>query len=62
MGQAEVERLKVHVKYEGGKIVCICSKFHKLCDASCPIEIVKLDRYQGWKKTFKQDKYGKSKC
>lgn len=55
------ERLKVFIRYEGGKVVCMCLRQNRKCDKHCERETVLRDRYYGWKSTFKQDKFGKSK-
>ncbi len=54
------EKLKVLIKYENGKAVCLCLKEHRRCGCDCETEIVLRDLYFGWKETFYQDKFGKS--
>ena len=56
-----IEYIKVFVRYENGKTICICKRESKRCSRKCTPEIVERDKYRNWKDTFYQDKYGKSK-
>jgi len=55
------EKLKVFIRYENGEVACMCLRRNRLCDHYCEKEVVLRDRYYGWKETFYQNKYGKSK-
>lgn len=52
------ERIKVYANIVDGKTVCICHAGKKGCAKKCPREIVTRDKYYGWEKTFRRNKYG----
>lgn len=56
-----IEYIKVFIDYKDGKTVCICERKRKGCNKPCTPDVVERDRYRGWKDTFYQDRYGKSK-
>ena len=56
-----IEYIKVWIDYKNGQTVCVCKRDHKLCDKQCIPDVVERDKFRGWQKTMKQDKYGKSK-
>lgn len=53
------EKIKVYANIIDGKTVCICHAGKKGCGKKCPREIVTRDKYYGWEKTFRRNKYGK---
>lgn len=55
------EKLNVFIRYENGAVVCMCLRRNKLCDRRCEKEQVSRYKFYGWKATFYQDRYGKSK-
>jgi hypothetical protein len=56
------ERIKVFVRIENGRTVCICKRDRKRCKRKgCSPEVVERDRFAGWEGTFCRDRYGKSK-
>lgn len=55
------EKIKVWVKVENGKVVCICKRPEKRCGKHCEAEVVIRDRFQGWEGIFRRDRYGNSK-
>lgn len=54
----EIEKIKVFIKTEKGKTVCICKDNY--CGGDCQQDIVTRDRYRDWQKMFHRDKYGRS--
>lgn len=58
-----VEYIKVFIKYQEGRTVCICKRDKKRCSSGkeCYPDVVERDKYRGWQDTFRQDRYGKSK-
>lgn len=55
------ETIEVYIDYRDGKTVCICKRSKKLCGKHCTKDVVERDRFRDWIKTFKVDRYGKSK-
>ena len=56
-----VEYIAVYIDWHEGKTMCICRRDNKRCDKNCSPDVVERDIYRGWKQTFYQDKFGKSK-
>ena len=57
------ERIDVFVLIEHGKTVCICKRDNKCCRRHCEKAVVERDKYEGWKDTFQQNRFGKNpKC
>ena len=54
-----VERIKVYANIVDGRTVCICHAGKKGCGNNCTREIVTRDKYYGWEKTFRRNRYGK---
>ena len=54
-----VERIPVYIYIERGKTVCICSADCKGCERDCPRDTVTRDKYDGWERQMRQDRYGK---
>lgn len=54
------EKIKVYINIQGGKTVCICKRDRKGCNKACDPDIVKRDKFEGWKDTFRHDRYGRS--
>lgn len=54
----EIESIPVWIKVINGKTVCICLRG---CDhhGKCERDIVKRDRFRGWKSTMNRNRYGK---
>ncbi len=57
----EKEKIKVFIRFEKGRTVCICKRDRKGCGLGCLPEVVERDRFAGWEDTFQQDRYGKSR-
>lgn len=57
-----VEYINVHIRFEGGKTLCICKKSCKMCSRPCPEDVVEWDRYRDWEETYKTDRYGRRNC
>lgn len=55
----EKEKLKVYVKLDKGKCVCICLRCHKGCNNDCNEDIVVRNRFAGWQSTMIRDRYGR---
>lgn len=53
------EKIKVFIRYENGKTVCICARNNKKCNRKCDPDVVERDKFRGWEKTFHRDRYGK---
>ena len=56
-----IEYIRVFVRFENGKSVCICPREKKLCKRRCIPDVVERDKFRGWEDAMKQDKYGKSR-
>ena len=58
------EYIRVLVRYEGGKTVCICRRGNKPpgCGRTtgCSPEVVLRDKYRGWRRCLNVNKYGKT--
>lgn len=54
-----IEKIKVYIDFQKGRTVCICMRDKKLCDKNCIPEVVERDKFFGWEKTFKVNRYGK---
>ncbi len=57
----EKEKIKVFIRFEKGRTVCICKRDRKRCGRSCSPEVVERDRFAEWDDTFQRDHYGKSR-
>lgn len=57
----EVERIKVYIRFDKGRTVCMCCQSKKLCERKCAKDIVERDKFADWEKTFKRDRFGKSR-
>lgn len=55
----EKEQIKVFVDIVNGRTVCICQRTQKGCDKPCIPDVVERDRFEGWKSTFRRNRYGK---
>ena len=55
----EKEYIQANVDVVKGKTVCVCLASDKRCEKECDVCTLTRDRYEGWLKTLKQDKYGK---
>lgn len=56
----EKERIKVFIDIQDGKTVCICKRSKRGCGKNCVPDVVERDKFEGWKSTFRRDRYGKS--
>lgn len=57
----EVEKIKVYIRIVDGKTVCVCHRSKKLCNRNCEKDIVSRDKFADWEKTFRRDRFGKSR-
>jgi hypothetical protein len=55
----EVEKIPVHVRIVDGKTVCICCAGAKRCKKKCMRDTVTRDKFYGWEKVMKRNRYGK---
>lgn len=56
----EKEKIKVWIDFKDGKTVCICKHDRKKCkNKRCVPDYVERDRFYGWEKLFRQNRYGK---
>lgn len=55
----QYENLKVYIRTEKGRTVCMCLKAHKLCPRSCDTDMVTRDKFRSWQSTMLRDKYGR---
>ena len=55
----EKEEIKVFIRTEHGKTVCVCPRNSKRCLKKCYPEVVMRDKFDGWEKTFHRDRYGR---
>lgn len=55
----QYENLKVYIRTEKGRTVCMCLKAHKLCPRSCDTDVVARDKFMSWQSTMLRDKYGR---
>ena len=53
------EKVKVFIRCENGKTVCICPRYKKRCNRKCDADVVERDKFYGWEKTFHRNRYGK---
>ena len=53
------EKIKVYIRYQNGKTVCICCRNKKGCNKDCDPDVVERDRFNGWEDTFQRNRYGK---
>lgn len=54
----QYERLKVYIRTEGGRTVCMCLKSNKKCSKNCEADEVSRDRFKGWESTMR-NRWGK---
>lgn len=60
MGRIGIEYLSVLIRFDqDGYPICMCLERNKRCARKCEKEVVERDKYRGWIKTMKQDRYGK---
>ena len=55
-----VEQVKVYANIQHGKVVCLCLYTNKRCEKDCEKTVLIRDRYYGWQKTFRQNRFGKN--
>ena len=60
-GMEKYEKLNVCIRYENGSVTCVCLQSNKRCNRACEKERVSRYKFYGWKDTFYQDRYGKSR-
>lgn len=53
------EKIKVYIDFQDGKTVCICKRSRKGCNKKCEPDVVERDKFYGWEKIFRQNRYGK---
>lgn len=53
------EKIEVFIDVENGQTVCICKRTRKCCKKFCEAAVVERDKYLGWEKTFRQNRFGK---
>lgn len=53
------EYIRVLIRFEEGKTVCICMRDHPRCKRRCTPDIVERDKMRDWEKTFRVNKFGK---
>ena len=53
-------KIKVYIDIQDGKTVCICKRNRKGCNKKCEPDVVERDKFEGWKDTFRRDRFGKS--
>lgn len=53
------EKIPVFVDIRNGKTICICMRCNKGCGKNCMKDVVNRDKFYGWEKTFRRDRYGK---
>jgi hypothetical protein len=54
------EKIKVYVDIQNGKTVCVCHFNKKQCGKHCEVDTLERDKFDGWEKIMRQDRYGKS--
>ena len=53
------EKIKVFIRTEKGKTICICHRGAKKCNCKCEPDVVERDKFRGWEATMHRNKYGK---
>ena len=53
-----IEKIPVFLDIVNGKTVCICPAGKKGCKKNCVRDVVERDKFRGWQKTMKRNKYG----
>lgn len=53
------ERIEVYIRIEKGVTKCICHADRKMCKRECERDFVTRDKFDGWEKLLRRDKYGK---
>lgn len=53
-----MEKIVVHTDIKDGKVDCVCKATKKKCKKDCEKTVVFRDKYEGWKSTFQNDRYG----
>ena len=56
------EKVKVYINIQHGKTVCVCHYSKKRCGMPCTVDVLERDKFAGWEKTMRRDKYGKSRA
>ena len=51
-----MKRIKVYMKIENEKIVCLCLKARKRCKDRCETDEVFYDQFKGWQSCVKNIK------
>lgn len=54
------EKVKVYIDIQNGKTTCVCHYNKKQCDKRCAVDVLERDKFAGWEKIMRQDRYGKS--
>lgn len=49
------EKIKVYIRYQNGKTVCICCRNKKGCNKDCDPDVVERDKFNGWEDTFQRN-------
>jgi len=55
----KLELLKVFIRRENGRTVCICLRSNKRCERRCIPDVVERDLYRDWERTMNRDRFGK---
>lgn len=55
------EKIKVYIDIQNGKTICVCHYSRKKCGKHCATDTLERDKFAGWEKTMRRDRYGKSK-
>lgn len=55
----QYEKLKVYIRTENGRTVCMCLKANKKCPMHCHADEVTRDRFKGWQGTMSRNRWGK---
>lgn len=51
----------MYIDVQNGKTVCVCHYSRKKCGKHCATDTLERDKFAGWEKTMRRDRYGKSK-
>ena len=54
------EKAKGYIDIQNGKTICVCHYNHKRCSKHCAVDVLERDKFAGWEKAMRQDRYGKS--
>lgn len=55
----QYEKLKVYIRTENGRTVCMYLKSNKRCTRQCEEDEVSRDRYKVWESTMSRNRWGK---